>query len=48
MIAMAHNWKRFVSFWAKLPRNAPLNTTLRGHSRRIFIADAPGLVPDHL
>jgi hypothetical protein len=48
MMAMAHNWKKFVSFWANLPRNTPLNTTLRGHSRRIFIADAPGLVPDHL
>jgi hypothetical protein len=47
---MASNWKKFVSFWVKLPRHAKLDstleTTLRGHSRRIFIADAPGLVPD--
>lgn len=45
---MARNWKKFVLFIGKLPLQAPLKTTLKGHSHRIFIADAPSLVPDHL
>ena len=45
---MAANWKKFIAYMGKLPLQAPLKNTLNGHSRRIFIADAPSIVPNHL
>jgi hypothetical protein len=45
---MASHWKKFIGFIGKRPSSTSMSGMLNQHSRRIFIADAPSMVPDHL